>query len=45
MLADVREQIEQILTEQRVNELMTTWLQTLRSQADINRRQAASAGQ
>ena len=43
-LADVRDQIEQVLTEQRVNELMGAWLQTLRSQADINRRDPAAAG-
>lgn len=41
-LADVRDQIEQILAEQRVNELMTSWLQVLRSQAEINRREPAA---
>jgi hypothetical protein len=41
-LADVREPIEQILTEQRIDQLLTTWLQTLRSQAQIERRLPAT---
>jgi hypothetical protein len=36
-LADVREPIEQILTEQRIDQLLAAWLQTLRSQAQIER--------
>jgi hypothetical protein len=37
-LADVREQIERILTEQRVDELLASWLKTLRAQAQIDKR-------
>ena len=36
-LAEVREQIEQLLTEQRIDQLLAAWLQTLRSQAQIER--------
>ena len=41
-LADVEPQIEQILTEQRVNELVQGWLQGLRSQAQIQYREPAT---
>jgi hypothetical protein len=41
-LAEVREPIEQILTEQRIDQLLATWLQTLRSQAQIERRAPAT---
>lgn len=34
-LAEVAAQIEQVLTEQHVNALLTEWLQTLRTQAQI----------
>jgi hypothetical protein len=34
-LAEVRARIERLLTEQRVNELVTTWLQALRAQTEI----------
>ena len=37
-LAEVREQIERILTEQRVDELLSNWLQTLRAQAQVEMR-------
>lgn len=36
-LAEVREQIEQLLTEQRIDQLLAAWLQNLRSQAQIER--------
>jgi len=35
-LPEVREQIERILTEQRVDELLSNWLQALRAQAQID---------
>lgn len=44
-LAEVREQIEQILTEQRIDQLLAGWLQTLRSQAEIDRRVPAAPGE
>ena len=34
-LAEVRDRIERLLTEQRVNELVATWLEALRSQTEI----------
>lgn len=39
-LAQVSGKIERILTEQRIDELLTSWLQTLRSQAHIRRMDA-----
>jgi peptidyl-prolyl cis-trans isomerase SurA len=35
-LDDVSNQIRELLTEQRVNELMTSWLQTLRSESKVS---------
>jgi len=40
-LSDVRDQIEQVLTEQRIDQLLASWLQTLRSQAQIEHRAPA----
>ncbi len=37
-LAEVRDRIERLLTEQRVNELVATWLQALRAQIGIEAR-------
>ena len=36
-IAEVRTQIESVLTQQRMTELFTTWLRTLRTQANIRR--------
>ena len=41
-LAQVSDKIEKILTEQRIDELLTSWLQTLRSQARIQKLNATS---
>ena len=42
-LADVSDKINRILTERRIDEMLNTWLQTLRSQAQIQRMLPASA--
>ena len=42
-LADVSGRIENILVEQRIDELLASWLQTLRSQAHIEKMMAAPA--
>ena len=36
-LTQVAQKIEQILTEQRIDDLLSGWLQTLRSQSNIKR--------
>jgi hypothetical protein len=36
-LAEVESQIIGVLTEQRLNDLFTTWLKTLRTQANVKR--------
>jgi len=41
-LAQVSDRIERILTEQRIDELLNSWLQTLRSQAHIQKINADS---
>jgi len=42
-LADVSDRIENILVERRIDELLVNWLQTLRSQAHIEKMLAGSA--
>jgi len=42
-LAEVSEKIEQILAEQRIDELLSNWLKTLRAQANIERMLTATA--
>ena len=42
-LADVSDKIEKILVEQRVDDMLNDWLQTLRSQAHIERMMQAGA--
>jgi peptidyl-prolyl cis-trans isomerase SurA len=42
-LSEVSEKIEQILAEQRIDELLNNWLKTLRSQAHIERMLPAAA--
>lgn len=41
-LSQVSDRIEEILTEQRINELLNSWLQALRSQAHIEKMNMAS---
>lgn len=41
-LSQVSDRIEEILTEQRINELLNSWLQALRSQANIEKMNIAS---
>jgi hypothetical protein len=43
-LADVSDRIENVLVEQRIDELLANWLQTLRSQAHIEKMLAQPAG-
>jgi hypothetical protein len=40
-LSQVSEKIEKILTEQRIDDLLNSWLQTLRSQAHIQKLNAS----
>jgi len=42
-LAEVSDKIEQILAEQRIDELLSNWLKTLRAQANIERMLTATA--
>jgi hypothetical protein len=42
-LAEVSDKIEQILAEQRIDELLSNWLKTLRAQAHIERMLPAAA--
>ena len=42
-LAEVSDKIEQILAEQRIDELLSNWLKTLRAQAHIERMLPATA--
>jgi peptidyl-prolyl cis-trans isomerase SurA len=42
-LSDVSDKIEQILAEQRIDDLLSNWLKTLRAQAHIERMLPASA--
>jgi hypothetical protein len=42
-LAEVSDKIEQILAEQRIDELLNNWLKTLRGQAHIERMLPAAA--
>jgi len=41
-LADVSDKIEHVLMEQRIDDLLATWLQTLRAQAHIERKLPAA---
>jgi len=43
-LADVSDRIENVLVEQRIDELLAGWLQTLRTQAHIEKMLAESGG-
>jgi len=43
-LSEVSNKIEQILAEQRIDELLNNWLKTLRAQAHIERMLPAAAG-
>jgi peptidyl-prolyl cis-trans isomerase SurA len=36
-LSEVSDKIQQVLTEQRINELLNSWLEALRSQAQIEK--------
>ncbi len=44
-LAAVSSKIRELLTEERVNELMASWLQTLRSESKVNMPSAAAAAE
>lgn len=43
-LSDVSAKIRELLTEQKVSEMLVSWLQTLRSQGDVHLPGVASAG-
>jgi peptidyl-prolyl cis-trans isomerase SurA len=44
-LADVSARIRELLTEQKVSELLVSWLQTLRSESEVRIPAAASSGE